>query len=196
MVVMNMKRDYLYSFIKIISRLMSILLFIILAICIYLFISLNILSKNYASLFSYTVFQIGSNSMAPTITTNDLIVVDITKNVDVDDVITFEDGNILVTHRIISKTGHGFITKGDANNENDKQISTEQVVGKVVKILPNMGVWFKVFTTPKIIFLVCFTLFMFSLAFSYTGKRILTKSDDFGIYYSGIKFKKGGPDVK
>lgn len=191
-----MKKDYLYSVVKIISRFFSVMLFIVLGICIYLFISLNILSKNYANFFSYTVFQIGSNSMAPTITTNDLILVKITKNVDTDDVITFEDGNILVTHRVISKTGHGFITKGDANNENDKQISSDQVVGKVIKVLPNMGVWFKVFTTPKIVFLVCFTLFMFSLAFSYTGKRILTKSDDFGIYYSGIKIKKGGSSVK
>ena len=83
-----------------------------------------------------------------------------------------------------------------AFNTEEKQIGKDQVVGKVVKVLPNMGIWFKVFTTPKIIFLVCFTLFMFSLAFSYTGKKILTKSDDFGIYYSGIKIKKGGSSVK
>ncbi len=128
--------------------------------------------------------------MAPTITTNDLIIVKITKNVDVDDVITYTDGDILVTHRVISKTSQGFVTKGDANNEKDKQIMSDQVVGKVIKIVPNMGVWFKVFTTPKIIFLIFFTLFMFSLAFSYTGRKILTKDDDFGIYYSGISLKK------
>ena len=187
-----MKRDYVYTIVKVVNKTLSALLIVILAICLYLFISLNILSKNYANFFSYTIFQIGSNSMAPTITTNDLIIVKITKKVDVDDVITFNDGNILVTHRIISKTGSGFITKGDANNETDKQIMSDQIVGKVIKILPDMGVWFKVFTTPKIIFLICFTLFMFSLAFSYTGRRILTKNDDFGIYYSGIKIKKGG----
>ena len=130
--------------------------------------------------------------MSPTITTNDLIIVKITKNVDVDDVITFEEGDILVTHRVVTKNGQGFITKGDANNEKDKQITSEQIVGKVVRVLPNVGTWVKVFTTPKIVFLVCFTLFMFSLAFSYTGKRILTKNDDFGIYYSGITLKKDG----
>ena len=187
-----MKRDYLYTLVKVISKILSTLLIIILAICLYLFISLNVLSKNYANFFSYTIFQIGSNSMAPTITTNDLIIVKITEKVDVDDVITFDEGKILVTHRVISKTGNGFITKGDANSQNDKQITSDQIVGKVVKILPNMGVWFKVFTTPKIIFLICFTLFMFSLAFSYTGRRFLTKDDDFGIYYSGIKIKKDG----
>ena len=64
------------------------------------------------------------------------------------------------------------------------------MIGKVVKILPNYGVWFKVITTPKIIAMVCVTLFLFSLAFSYTGKKHLSKDDDFGIYYSGIKMKK------
>lgn len=182
--------DHLAKILKIISKTLSIILFCVVAISIYLFISLNVLSKNYASFFSYTIFEIGSDSMAPTITTNDLIVVKITKDVKVDDVITFKEGNSLITHRLISKTAKGYVTKGDANNENDKNIGKKQVVGKVIKILPNMGIWFKVFTTPKIIFLVCFTLFMFSLAFSYTEKRILTKNDDFGIYFSGF-IKKG-----
>ena len=70
--------------------------------------------------------------MAPTITTNDLIVVKVTKNVGVDDVITFEDGDILVTHRIIDKTAQGFITKGDANNIVDDEIIVNDIVGKVV----------------------------------------------------------------
>lgn len=191
-----MNKEIILNILKIVSKILSCFLFLIFGICLYLFISLNILSKNYASFFSYTVFQIGSNSMAPTITTNDLILVKISKKIDVDDIITFEDGNVLVTHRVISKTGSGFITKGDANNERDKQITSSQVVGKVVKIFPNMGVWFKVITTPKIIIMICFTLFMFSLAFSYTGKAILTKHDDFGIYYSGIKLKKDGSNVR
>ena len=185
-----MKKNYLYTLLKIISKSLSVLLFIIVGICIYIFFSLNILSKNYANFFSYTIFEIGSNSMSPTITTNDLILVKITKDVKVDDVITFKENNSLITHRVISKTASGYITKGDANNENDKNIGKSQIVGKVIKIYPGAGVWFKVFTTPKIIFLVCFTLFMFSLAFSYSSKKILTKDDDFGIYYSGI-LKKG-----
>ena len=191
-----MNKDTIYLILKFLSKFLSGILFVVLAICIYMFVSLNVLSKNYANFFSYTIFQIGSNSMAPTITTNDLIIVKITDKVGVDDVITFEDGNILVTHRIISKTANGFITKGDANNERDKQIMSSQIVGKVITVLPNMGVWFKVFTTPKIVIMICFTLFMFSLAFSYTGKKVLTKHDDFGIYYSGIKLKKDGSNVR
>ena len=185
-----MRREYLYPMLKVLTRVLSIGLFVVIGIFIYIFVSLNILSKDYASFFSYTFFQVGSNSMEPTITTDDLIIIKLTKKVDVDDIITYKEGNILVTHRVISRTSNGFITKGDANNSNDKNITEEQVVGKVVKIYKNMGVWFKVFTTPKIIILICLTLFMFSLAFSYTDKRILTAKDDFAIYHSGIR-KKG-----
>lgn len=186
-----MKKEIIRTILKYLSKTLTIVLFVILGICLYMFISLNILSKKYVNFFSYTMFQIASNSMAPTITTEDLILVKITKDVDVNDVITFHEGKILVTHRVMSKTSNGFITKGDANNENDKHITSDQVIGKVVRIYPKWGVWFKVFTTPKIIFLVCFTLFMFSLAFSYTEKKILTSEDDFAIYHTGIKIKNG-----
>ena len=186
-----MKNEILRTLLKYISINLTVVLFIILGMCLYMFISLNILSKKYASFFSYTMFQIASNSMAPTITTDDLILVKITKDVGVNDVITFSEGKILVTHRVISETSNGFITKGDANNQKDKHVTYNQVIGKVIRIYPKWGVWFKVFTTPKIIFLVCFTLFMFSIAFSYTEKKILTKDDDFAIYHTGISLKKG-----
>ncbi len=96
---------------KIVSDALQIILTIIIIICIYSFISLNILGKDYVNYFSYTVFSIGSNSMAPTITTNDLIIVKLTKNVEKGDIITFKDDKVLVTHRIISETANGYITK-------------------------------------------------------------------------------------
>lgn len=180
---------------KIVSDALQIILTIIIIICIYSFISLNILGKDYVNYFSYTVFSIGSNSMAPTITTNDLIIVKLTKNVEKGDIITFKDDKVLVTHRIIGETANGYITKGDANNTEDKNVSNTSVIGKVVKILPNYGTWFKVITTPKIIIMICTTVFLFSIAFSYTSKRRLGKNDDFAIYYSGIKMK-GDKDDK
>lgn len=184
-----MKVDYFYEITKIVSTVFYVILGFILIICLYSFISLNVLSQKYVNFFSYTVFQVGSNSMAPTITTNDLILVKITDDVSKQDIITYEEDDVLITHRLLSKNGDTLITKGDANNTEDKVVSPNQVIGKVVKIMPNLGTWYKVITTPKIIFLICLTLFLFSLAFSYTGKRHLTKKDDFGIYFSGIKMK-------
>lgn len=128
--------------------------------------------------------------MAPAITTNDLIIVKLTDKIQKNDIITYEDNNTFITHRVISVNDSGYITKGDANNSEDQAILNKQVLGKVVKILPNYGTWFKVLTTPKIIIMICVTLFLFSIAFAYTGKKHLSSSDDFGIYFSGIKMKK------
>lgn len=190
-----MKRDYIYKLTKAASNILFVLLSFVIILCLYSFISLNILSNKYVNFLTYTIFSIGSNSMAPEITTNDLILVKLTKDAKEGDVITFYEDDALITHRVISKTANGYVTKGDANNTEDKIVSRSNVVGKTVKILPNYGVWYKVITTPKIVFLICITLFLFSIAFSYTGNKRLSNSDDFGIYYSGIKLK-GKKDVK
>ena len=185
-----MKQEMIYNIAKIVGNVLFAILGVILVFCLYTFISIQVLSHKYVNFFSYTFFQIGSNSMAPAITTNDLIIVKLTDDIQEGDIITYEDGDDFVTHRVISVNDSGYIAKGDANNAEDQAILKDQVIGKVVKILPNYGVWFKVITTPKIIAMVCVTLFLFSLAFSYTGKKHLSKNDDFGIYYSGIKMKK------
>ncbi len=190
-----MKSEIVYKTMKVISNLLFVILGFVLVGCLYSFVSIQVLSHKYVNFFSYTFFQIGSNSMAPAITTNDLIVVKLSSNdIKEGDIITYEDGDTLVTHRVQSVNQTGYITKGDANMEQDRAILKDQVVGKVVKILPQYGVWFKVLTTPKIIAMICITLFLFSVAFAYTGKKHLPANADFGIYYSGIQMKQGGKD--
>ncbi len=176
---------------KIISNVLFVLFAFVLILVLYAFISIHILNRPYVNFFSYTVFQIGSNSMAPAITTNDLIVVHLTDQVQKDDIITYREGESFVTHRLMEVEENSYLTKGDKNNEFDDPVLKDDVIGKVVKVLPKAGVWFRVITTPKVIVLICVTLFLFSLAFSYTGNKKLSKNDDFGIYYSGIEMKKG-----
>lgn len=190
-----MKSEVVYKTMKVISNLLFVVLGLVLVVCLYSFVSIQVLSHKYVNFFSYTFFQIGSNSMAPAITTNDLIVVKLSDDdIKAGDIITYEDGDTLVTHRVQSVNQTGYVTKGDANMEQDRAILKDQVVGKVIKILPQYGVWFKVLTTPKIIAMICVTLFLFSIAFAYTGKKHLPANADFGIYYSGIQMKQGGKD--
>ena len=190
-----MKSEVVYKTMKVISNLLFIVLGLVLVVCLYSFVSIQVLSHKYVNFFSYTFFQIGSNSMAPAITTNDLIVVKLSDDdIKAGDIITYEDGDTLVTHRVQSVNQTGYVTKGDANMEQDRAILKDQVVGKVIKILPQYGVWFKVLTTPKIIAMISVTLFLFSIAFAYTGKKHLPANADFGIYYSGIQMKQGGKD--
>ena len=45
---------------------------------------------------------------------------------------TYEKNGYHITHRIIKKNGNKVITKGDANNSEDEEISTSDIVGKVI----------------------------------------------------------------
>ena len=83
--------------------------------------------------------KILSGSMAPLIQTGDQILVKkIThSHIHLGDIITFWQGNILVTHRVIRKlTISGevyFVEKGDGN-ANYSSIHAQGIIGKVIKI--------------------------------------------------------------
>ena len=63
------------------------------------------------------------------------------------------------------------ITKGDANNTTDNPITRSEVIGKVIKIIPNIAIWKKVFTSPKVIISVITTIIFFGIAFSFKEKN-------------------------
>lgn len=86
-----------------------------------------------------------SGSMEPAISTGDIIV---TEGVDsgsirVGDVITYERGGDLVTHRVFDRVEGpepAFRTKGDANEDSDRYlVEADQVRGRVMIVLPYYG---------------------------------------------------------
>ena len=125
--------------------------------------------KAYFEIFGYSVFNVATGSMEPTIKQNDIIIVKTTNQYQEKDIITFEKDGDYITHRIININDNNIITKGDANNTNDVAISKDAVVGKVVKILHNAGIWQKILTSPKVIIMIFLTLVLFDFAFSYKG---------------------------
>lgn len=65
------------------------------------------------------------------------------------DVVTYRDGNSFTTHRIIGKDDDGFITKGDANNTEDRRRLTEdKLVGIVKSRIPKIGNFALFLQTP------------------------------------------------
>lgn len=160
---------------KIIGKIVNILtVIVIIAIlfCAYCVFSVKVLGNKYVNLFGYSVFEVATGSMHGTIEIGDAVLVKIGSDFKEDDIITYESGNDFITHRVISLNEEMVIAKGDANNVNDNPIERKDVLGKVVKILPNLGVWKKVLLTPKVIILVLVTLFIFSILFSYDGNAI------------------------
>jgi signal peptidase len=84
-----------------------------------------------------------TGSMEPAIPVGSIIVIKETdpNSLIVGDVICYQfSEHALITHRIISVSGAGFITKGDANEEpDDRLVEKEDVIGKVEIILPYFG---------------------------------------------------------
>ncbi len=145
--------------------IVTIILLLILAVLIYCVIQLKVLHKPYINLFGHTVFQVITGSMEDTIKINDVVIVKITKDVKVNDIITYEDSGNYVTHRVIRQTADELVTKGDANNAEDDPIKIDRVVGKVVFILTNVSVWINVFKTPKVIIAIIVSIILLSILF-------------------------------
>lgn len=89
---------------------------------------------------------IGSGSMEPAMYLGDVAVVRKVSadHVSVGDVAQFRRGNVMVLHRVVETTGTGgarvLTTKGDNNNAPDSEpVLAQQVVGKVLLVIPKVG---------------------------------------------------------
>ncbi len=160
---------------KIIGKIVNVLIVLVIIaiiICAYSVFSIKVLHKGYVNFFGYSIFEVATGSMKDEIDIGDAVLVKINDDYDVGDIITYKNGEDYITHRVVTKTDRYIITKGDANNTNDNPIDNSLVLGKVVKILPKVGIWKKVILTPKVIILILITLFVFSILFSYDGNAI------------------------
>ena len=91
-----------------------------------------------ANLFGRYIFKVATSSMEPSIHQGDYIIIESvdTKDLKVGDVICFysldeEIYDMPNTHRIVSITEKGFVTKGDSNLVTDKTyVPPERVIGK------------------------------------------------------------------
>ncbi len=78
------------------------------------------------------IYKVQTGSMEDNIHAGDYILIVKSDNYKIGDIITFRVDNGFVTHRIISKNGNSFITKGDANNVEDDSINKNKIIGKVI----------------------------------------------------------------
>ena len=138
---------------------------IILLVSIYSGFQVKVLKNDYANFFGYSMFEVQTGSMSDYIEAGDWIILKLTKNVDTNDVITYKQDGNYITHRIIEAYNGTYITKGDANNAKDEPISRDQIVGKVVKILPNFTVIQKVLFNPIVLMALIITLYLIGFLF-------------------------------
>lgn len=125
-----------------------------------LFVIFFIMSKVNSTpmfVFNRTAMWVLTESMDDTIPPKTYILVEkaTADDVDVNDVVVFRSTDPRIygqynTHRIISKTGNVFVTKGDNNTEDDGEYSAlaENIVGRYVRNMPVMTFIGRVVITP------------------------------------------------
>ena len=140
------KKKRAITLIKIINILIFLIIIPILIYNITLIIKYIQNPNETPDFLGFKTYEIVSRSMEDTINKNDIIVV---KKVDKDeikenDIISFDNGNEIITHRIVEiENINGetlYTTKGDNNRfEDDEKISFEQIEGKYVFKLSKLG---------------------------------------------------------
>lgn len=110
-------------------------------------IGLNVYNFNASRLAGNKVpmpFGVGaavvlSGSMEPEFSVGDLLIIKEQDVYEVGDIVVFQSGKMIVTHRIVSIDGEEVVTRGDANNTEDDPIKLEQIKGEVVSVIPFVG---------------------------------------------------------
>ncbi len=175
--------------------LLDILIFvfgIILLISIYNTVQVKVLGNDYSSFFGYSIFEVQTGSMEPAISAHDWIIVKSKDSYELEDVVTFKQGESFITHRVIEKYSDTYITKGDANNkEDDGQINIEQIVGEVVSVIPLFGLFRVTLFNPVVLICLIATIYILSLNMKGNKgvKNMINKLKEFVLKYYN-KFKK------
>lgn len=189
-----MIKKLLHIFSSIISFIITLLLLVILVA----WLQVKVFDMKYANIFGFTMFEVVTGSMSGTIEIDDYVIVKETTDINVKDIITFQDGDSFVTHRVVEIRGDKIITRGDANNSDDKEITYDNIVGKVIYVLPGAGVWKSVLLEKQVFIPIIITLVLFVVFFSIEEKkyREVVKKGNLDALNSLIKEDKKDDNTK
>ena len=118
------------------------------------------------SFLGIKTYVIISGSMEPNINIGDIVITKDKEELQVGDIISYRKGHSVITHRI-SQVNYNenvekiYKTKGDNNNtEDSEEISTADIEGKVVKVIPKLGKISLVLQNKVIIIMVLIVFYM------------------------------------
>ena len=78
-------------------------------------------------------FQVTSNSMQPLMKIGDTVLAEVIAGSEVKagDIVVVRREDDFLTHRAISPTGDGWLTKGDSNTLSDPPVKSDDIIGRV-----------------------------------------------------------------
>lgn len=122
--------------------------------------------------FGWGASVVLSGSMEPALSVDDLVLVRAQKNYQPGEIVVYQEGSILVIHRIISIDGESLVTQGDANSIADEPIRITAVKGKAVGRIRHLGVAVRFLQTPTgFLILLAITVLLFELPYYHARKH-------------------------
>jgi len=144
-------------FSRIVINLFIVFLAMVLLTNISTLLSIEKIKQGGNMKFGYACAIVKSGSMEPSISTDDFIVIKKGgSSYKTGDIITYlSDYDSLVTHRVVGISDDTYITQGDANNCDDGEIQKQRILGKVILVVPSMGLIDWIFVLISIELLIC-----------------------------------------
>ena len=165
-----MKKTKKINMLDCILNILIMVVVVITIIGLYYMAQVKILNKDYANIFGYTFFEVATGSMTNTINIGDIVVVKVNETFKENDIIVYKEENSFITHRVIKIDGQDLITRGDANNSEDKPIKSDQILGKVIYIIPKIGIWRRVLASPEILGMIIISIILLGVVLMLTSK--------------------------
>ena len=160
------------KFLRVLGNIIFALIIILMTIG--LMGNLSAKSDKVYNIIKYRTYIIVSPSMKPAINPGDLIFV---RKVNVDeikegDIITFNNEDIVATHRAIKVDDKTITTKGDSNNVEDYPIDKKEVIGKFTFAIPKIGYIFSFATSlVGMVTIGCIIIFIFIYDFIFKDNK-------------------------
>jgi len=149
------------------------LLSLLIAANLYLGINKAVTHHPVPKVFGFAPFVVLSGSMEPAIDPGDLVVIREQKAdaYKIGDIVSYLDGRVVYTHRIVGVEEGKYVLKGDNNNVADGTIRPEQLVGRVQFIIPKLGLLVILLKKPAGMAFVAVMLLICFLAADYLKNR-------------------------
>lgn len=121
---------------------------LVLGINLYFWNAKSLMGNSMPMPFGIGTALVLSGSMEPTIRLDDLILVKAQDSYDLDDIVVYQSGQMLVVHRIVEVGPDTVITQGDANNVPDDPVRIEMIKGAVVAHIGGVGGLVRLLKSP------------------------------------------------
>ena len=159
---------------KILLNITCIITILIIVLGLSYIIQITIMKKKYANVLGYSLFEVLTGSMEPTIEVGDDVLIKITQDIKKGDVVVFDnkENDNFILHRVVQINENDVITKGDNNNMYDETIPKDNIIGKTLVIFPKLGKIQEFFRKPYIFIPLIDCIVISTLVVNYRKKYI------------------------